>query len=108
MRNLLPVLALPLALPLLGGCISTAASIVKAPFEVVGKAADVMTTSQSEADEKRGRAMRKQEEELGKLMRKRDKLARTCQKDDGDDGKEACAELDDVEDEIEKVRSRKV
>ena len=34
---------LPLALTM-GGCISTAASIVKAPFQVAGKAVDWTTT----------------------------------------------------------------
>ena len=51
----------------LSGCVSTVTSVAKAPFKVVGKAADLATTSQSEADEKRGREIRKREEELGKL-----------------------------------------
>jgi hypothetical protein len=104
MRYFLPLLAVPL----LGGCVSTATSIIKAPFEVVGKTADVLTTSQSEADEKRGRAMRKQEEELGQLMRKRDKMARKCRDDDEDEREDACEKLRDIEEEIEDVRSRKV
>ncbi len=96
MRLFLPLLILPLT----GGCVSTAAAIVKAPFQVVGKAADVMTTSQSEADENRGRKLREQEEALGKLVRKRDKLARKCQ--DGD--KDACEKVRDIEDEIDDTR----
>jgi hypothetical protein len=64
----LALLALPL---LLGGCIaSVVKDVVTAPIKVVSKTADVMTTSQSEADEKRGREMRKREEKLGKLSRK--------------------------------------
>jgi hypothetical protein len=56
------LILVPLALSL-GGCIAqTAASIVTLPVKVVSKTADVLTTSQSEADEKRGRAIRKQEE----------------------------------------------
>ncbi len=101
MRIILPLIVVA---PLIGGCVSTATAIVKAPFEVAGKAIDVATTSQSEADEKRGRALRKQEEQLGKLMRQRDKLARKCRNDDED----ACDRLRDVEDEIEDVRNRKV
>ena len=63
---------LPLAF-LLPGCVaSVVKDVVTAPVKVVSKTADVMTTSQSEADEKRGRALRKQEERLGKLARKRD------------------------------------
>ena len=60
--------ALAVALP---GCIAqTAASIVTLPVRAVSKTADVLTTSQSEADEKRGRAMRKREECLGKAYRR--------------------------------------
>jgi hypothetical protein len=60
--------ALSLALP---GCIArTAVDIVTLPVKAVGKTADVLTTSQSEADEKRGRALRKREECLGKEFRR--------------------------------------
>ncbi len=34
---------------LLGGCVSTVADVVKAPFQIAGKAVDLATTSQSEA-----------------------------------------------------------
>ncbi len=55
----------------LSGCIAqTAASIVTLPVKVVSKTADVLTTSQSEADEKRGRAIRKQEEREAKERRR--------------------------------------
>ena len=47
---------------LLSGCINTVGSVVTAPFKVAGKAADWATTSQSEADRNRGRAIRKAEE----------------------------------------------
>lgn len=66
------------AIPLLSGCISTAAKVVTAPVRVVGKAADMATTSQSEADEKRGRRMRENEERLGKLDRQYQKHMREC------------------------------
>ena len=57
--------------PLLGGCIvKTAADVVTAPVRVAGKAVDLATTSQSERDEKRGRELRKQEEQLGKIKRR--------------------------------------
>jgi len=59
---------LPLALTM-GGCISTAASIVKAPFQVAGKAVDWTTTSQEEADRNYGRKMRKAEAREGKERR---------------------------------------
>ena len=52
------------ALPaLLSGCIAqTAVDIVTLPVKVASKTVDVLTTSQSEADEKRGREIRKREE----------------------------------------------
>lgn len=65
MRVLL--LLLPLAL---GGClVRTAADVVTMPVKAVGWTADKLTTSQSEADEKRGRELRKQDEERGKQYR---------------------------------------
>ncbi|HEX8444286.1 MAG TPA: hypothetical protein VF631_11630 [Allosphingosinicella sp.] len=57
------------ALPL-GGCISTAVDIVTLPVKAASKTVDVLTTSQSEADEKRGRALRKREECIGKEDRR--------------------------------------
>ena len=56
------MILMPLAL-LLSGCI-------------VGTAVDVVTTSQSEADEKRGREIRKAEEREGKARRKAEREAR--------------------------------
>lgn len=76
-RLIVPVAAL-VALPTLSGCVRTAASIVTAPVRVAGKAVDWTTTSQSEADEKRGRALRKRDEQLGKLNRSYQKNTRDC------------------------------
>lgn len=76
MRKLLStVLILPLAS---GGCVSTAASVVKAPFQVAGKAVDWTTTSQEEADRNYGRKMRKAEAREGKERREWEKR---CRKD---------------------------
>ena len=62
--------ALALLLPLVaGGCVSTAAAIVKAPFQVAGKAVDWTTTSQSESDRNYGKKMRQAEEREGKERR---------------------------------------
>jgi len=69
---------LALALSLSGCVASTAASIVTAPVRVAGKAVDLATTSQSEADEKRGRQIRQREEKLGKLDRAYQKHLREC------------------------------
>ncbi len=59
LRPLLP-LALLLALP---GCVARAAwNVVTLPVEVAAETVDVLTTSQSEADERRGRALREADE----------------------------------------------
>lgn len=80
--RLLPLASLSLAALTLGGCISTAANIVTAPVRVAGKGVDMMTTSQSEADEKRGREMREREERLGDLRRNYDRHMRECSRGD--------------------------
>jgi uncharacterized lipoprotein YajG len=59
-----------ISLVLLGGCISTAKTIVTAPVHVVSKGVDWATTSQDEADRNRGRAIRKQEQRDAKARRK--------------------------------------
>jgi len=74
MRRLLSVLLLP---ALLGGCLAkTALDVVTLPVKAAGAAVDAVTTSQSEADEKRGRELRKREEREGREARKREKLER--------------------------------
>jgi hypothetical protein len=65
-----------LLLPLTGGCISTAASVVKAPFKVAGQVVDWSTTSQEESDRNYGRKMRKQEAKEGRERREREKRCR--------------------------------
>src|SRR3546814_3063556 len=65
---------LPLALT---GCIAkTALDVATLPVKAASKTVDVMTTSQSEADEKRGRAVRKQEECVGKEQRQAEREGR--------------------------------
>jgi hypothetical protein len=54
----------------LGGCVSTAKTIVTAPFKVAGQAADWATTSQDEADRNRGREIRKAEEKARKACKR--------------------------------------
>jgi hypothetical protein len=59
---------------LLGGCVvgtvaSTAVDVVTLPVKVASAGVDAVTTSQSEADENRGRELRKQEEERGRQWR---------------------------------------
>ena len=67
-------LAIILAPLLLGGCVvgtiaSTAVAVATLPVKAVSAGVDAVTTSQKEADEKRGREIRKQEEERGKQVR---------------------------------------
>lgn len=68
---------LVLALPLSGCVASMAAGVattaVKAPFKVSGKAIDMATTSQDEADRNLGRKVRKRREQEQREQRKRDK-----------------------------------
>ena len=70
------LIVLGLGLSLTGCIAQTAASIITLPVKVVSKTADVLTTSQSEADEKRGRAIRKQEEREAKERRRAEREAR--------------------------------
>lgn len=62
------------ALPLLSGCMvgtvaKTAVDVVTLPVKAVSAGVDAVTTSQKEADEKRGREIRKEEERRGKEAR---------------------------------------
>ena len=74
------ILLLPL---LLGGCVigtvaHTAVDVVTLPVKVASAGVDAVTTSQSEADEKRGRALRKREAKLGSLQRDYAKQSKAC------------------------------
>lgn len=96
-----PALLFAAAAPvLLGGCLArTAVDLATAPVRVAGRAVDLATTSQSEADEARGRDMRRREERLGRLERQYAKEQRRCE--DGDrsacaDARETYAEIEDL------------
>ena len=74
-------LAILLLLPL-GGCVvgtvaRTAVDIATLPVKVASAGIDAATTSQAEADEKRGRELRRQDEERGRLARE---MADRCRK----------------------------
>ena len=59
-----------IATPVLSGCIvSSAVDLATAPVRVGAAAVDLATTSQSEADENRGRAIRQREARLARLER---------------------------------------
>ncbi len=89
------------AMAMLPGCIAkTALDVATAPVKVASKTVDLATTSQSEADEKRGRNLRKREEQLGKLERSWRKLDQQCSAGD----EEACWRRDAVGEEIARLR----
>jgi hypothetical protein len=71
----------------LQGCLAkTAVSAVTLPVKVASSGVDLATTSQSEADQKRGREIRQREERLGELQRDYDKQIDRC----GDGDRRAC------------------
>ncbi len=78
------ILLLTLSAAALSGCLAKAAvSAVSLPVKVASRGVDLATTSQSEADEKRGREIRKREERLGILERDYERAMRGCSKGDG-------------------------
>ena len=73
MRRLL-LLIVPLALQ---GCLArTAVDLVALPVRAVGAGVDAVTTSQAEADQRRGRQIREEEERLGREARRREREER--------------------------------
>ena len=84
--RILPIAALAAPL-LLGGCLAkTALDVATAPVRIASKGVDLATTSQSEADQARGREIRRREERLGRLQRDYDKQIDRC----GDGDRRAC------------------
>jgi predicted Holliday junction resolvase-like endonuclease len=72
---------------MLNGCVAQlAADVITAPIKVVGKTADVLTTSQEEADRNRGRKMRKAEERAEKDRKREEKAARKARREAEDGG----------------------
>ena len=70
MRPLTLLFALPAAL-LLSGCLArTAVNVATLPVRAVSAGVDAVTTSQAEADQRRGREIREEEERLGRLSRR--------------------------------------
>jgi uncharacterized lipoprotein YajG len=73
MRMIL-LLAAPL---LLGGClVRTAAQVVTLPVKAASAGVDAVTTSQAEADQRRGREIREAEEREGRAARQREREQR--------------------------------
>ena len=90
---------LVMSLALSGCLVRAAADVVTAPVRVGAKAVDLATTSQSEADEQRGREMREREERLGRLQRELERQEERCE-----DGKSsACEEAREIRYEIDEL-----
>ena len=87
MRHVIRLMVVVGAALALQGCLAkTAVSAVTLPVKVASSAVDVATTSQAEADQKRGREIRQREEQLGRLRRDYDKQIDQC----GDGNQNAC------------------
>ena len=70
-----------LLIPALSGCVvasvaDAAVDIVTLPVDVAAKGVDLATTSQAEADQNRGREIRKAEEKAGREARAREARCR--------------------------------
>ena len=99
MRRLAILVLLPSAVMLPGCLAKTVVDVATAPVKVVSKGVDLATTSQSEADEKRGREIRKREQRLAKLERDYEKQLDQCE--DGD--RRACNEARDTYAEMQQI-----
>lgn len=76
--------------PLVSGCVvgtvaRTAVDVATLPVKAVSAGVDAATTSQSEADAKRGRELRKADEERGRLARAMTERCRQGRPQPGDD-----------------------
>jgi hypothetical protein len=95
-----PSLLACLAALSLSGCIArTAASVVTAPVRVASKGVDLATTSQSEADEKRGRDLRHREQRRAELERRYRRHSQQCGRGD----EQACEQAQRDYGEIQQV-----
>ena len=95
-RSLFAAAAL-IALP---GCVAkTLVDVATLPVKVASRGVDLATTSQSEADEKRGREIRKREAELAKLEKRYDEQRADCERGDAgacDDARETYARIQQI------------
>ncbi len=92
----------PLAVLALNGCIAkTLVDVATAPVRIASKAVDLATTSQSEADERRGRELRQSEERYGKLSRALERERGRCRAGHSD----ACAKADEITGEMVELRA---
>ena len=95
MRRSAAIILSTLSVLTLPGCIAKAlVDVATAPVRVAGKAVDLTTTSQSESDEKRGRALRLGEQRFGRLERSYLLHSRQCADGNGEACSRASAEYD--------------
>jgi hypothetical protein len=73
---LLPVLPFALSGCVVASVADAAVDVATLPVKAVSKSVDLATTSQSEANEKRGRELRKAEEKAGREAREAEKRCR--------------------------------
>lgn len=93
MRNALRLIVIAGAAFALQGCLAksivdTAVGVASLPVKVASAGVDAATTSQSEADQARGRDIRRREERLGRLQRDYERQIEKC----GDGDRRACDE----------------
>lgn len=98
-----PLFGLPLILLGLGGCgVGTLVNVATAPVRLTSKAIDLATTSQSEADENRGRDLRRMEGRYGQLERDYSKAARRC----AAGSEQSCAQRQAIGGEMDALRPK--
>ena len=96
----LALITLPLFALTLSGCLAkTVVDVATLPVKAVSKGVDLATTSQSEADEKRGREIRKREARLAKLERQYREEREDCA--DGD--RSACEDARETYEDIQAI-----
>ncbi len=96
MRAILLLGLVPLSMTLSGCLVRAAADVATAPIKVASKAVDLATTSQSEADEARGREIRRREERLGQLEREYREESEDCANGD----RRSCRKAREIREEI--------
>jgi hypothetical protein len=82
---LLALLAPTLSACVVGSVAKTAVDVATLPVKAVSAGVDAATTSQSEADQKRGREIREQEERLGRERRRLEERCRSGRAQPTDD-----------------------
>lgn len=103
MQNAFRIIAIIGAAAALQGCLARAAwDVATLPVRAAGAVVDGVTTSQSEADEKRGREIRNLQEQLGKLERDYYQANEKCLR--GDAAK--CHERDAIAEEMQAISSQ--